>query len=111
MNKSNDADISATRRVLSEILADYRRDNYNIRLWDGSYWLPPSFNERVEPCFTMVLSHPSSLRSMFERPSMLNLGEAFLSDSFDIEGDLLTACEFGDYLLRLSLSPMQKIKL
>jgi cyclopropane-fatty-acyl-phospholipid synthase len=108
---STDAHAVVARRVLSEILADYRRDDYTVRLWDGSHWLSPSRNEGVRLSFTLVLNHPGSLRSMFERPSMLSLGEAFLSGSFDVEGDLIAACSLGDHLLRLRLSPMQKTKL
>ena len=99
------------RRVLSEILADYPRSDYRVRLWDGSLWSPSSSRGETKPSFSLVLNHPGSLRSMFEHPSMLKLGEAFLSGSFDVEGDLFAACELGDHLLRLRLSPAKKIKL
>jgi cyclopropane-fatty-acyl-phospholipid synthase len=92
------------------MFAGYRCNDYNIRLWDGSHWSSASSREE-KPSFTLVLNHPGSLRNMFEHPSMLKLGEAFLSESFDVEGDLLAACELGDHLLRLRLSSAKKIKL
>src|SRR5215831_5090926 len=109
MENSNSAHVIAARRVLSEILADYRCSNYRVRLWDGSHW--SSTSSRDKPSFTLVLNHPDSLRNMLESPSMLKLGEAFLCGSFDVEGDLLAACELGDHLLRLKLSLAKKIKL
>jgi cyclopropane-fatty-acyl-phospholipid synthase len=111
MEKSNEAHAIVARRVLSEILADYDRSEYSVRLWDGSYWHPPSWKEGHERSFTLVLNHPGTLRSMFERPSMLKLGEEFLSGSFDVEGDLVAACELGDHLLRLQLSLAKKTQL
>ena len=110
MENSSSVHAMSARRILSELLADYRCNDYRVRLWDGSYWSSASPREE-NPSFTLVLNHPGSLRNMFERPSMLKLGEAFLSGNFDVEGDLLAACELGDYLMRLRLSWAKKIKL
>jgi cyclopropane-fatty-acyl-phospholipid synthase len=111
MENSNSANALAARQVLSEILADYPRSDYRVRLWDGSHWSPSSSREESKPSFTLVLNHPGSLHDIFGRPSMLKLGEAFLSGSWDVEGDLLAACELGDHLMRLRLSWTRKIKL
>lgn len=110
MENSSSLHATTARRVLSEVFAGYRCNDFSVRLWDGSQWDSASSGEE-KPSFTLVLNHPGSLRNMFERPSMLKLGEAFLSESFDVEGDLLAACELGDYLLRLRLSSAKKIKL
>lgn len=98
-------------QALSDILGGYGRNDYAIRLWDGTHWFPPSSKERKVRSFTLVLSHPGSLRNMFERASMLSLGEAFVSGAFDVEGDLCAACELGDYLLRLKPSLRRRIDL
>lgn len=111
MQHSADTRASVTRQILSEILADFRRSDYLVRLWDESHWVPPSLSERGKPSFTLVLNHPGTLRSMLEHGSPLSMGEAFLSRSFDVEGDILAACELGDHLMRLDLSPLTKIKL
>jgi cyclopropane-fatty-acyl-phospholipid synthase len=111
MDKSNGAHAMVARQVLSEIFADYRRGDYTVRLWDGSHWDPPSLKEGDKPSFTLVLNHPGNLRSLFECQSMLKLGEEFLSGSFDVEGDLVAACELGDHLLRLRLPLSKKIEL
>jgi len=98
-----------TQHLLSDLFGSFDQGDFAIRLWDGSQWRPRSSNGK--PSFTMVLNHPGSLRRMFERPSMLSLGEAFLARNVDIEGDLLAACELGDHLLRLKPSIVKKAKL
>src|SRR3954447_2895999 len=98
-----------TRHLLTDLFGDFDQSDFSVRLWDGSQWRPRASEGR--PSFTMVLNHPGSLRRMFERPSMLSMGEAFLSRNVDIEGDLLAACELGDHLLRLKPSIIRKAKL
>jgi len=109
MQASNDVHAATTTRILGDLLSDYH-GSYRVRLWDGSSW-PAAHNGNGDPAFTLVLNHPGSLRRMFGRQSMLHLGEAFLSDAFEVEGDLLSACEFGDHLLRLRLPVKKKLAL
>jgi cyclopropane-fatty-acyl-phospholipid synthase len=111
MEPVTDTQTQLTRQILSEIFGGFDREDYGVRLWDGSIWQPPSSIDRLHPSFMMVLNHPGSLRTMFGNPSPVNLGEAFLSGSFDIEGDLFSACELGDHLMRLQPSLRKKIKL
>ena len=59
---------------------------FGIRLWDGSE--PP--HETPAP-FQLVIHHPGALRRMFKPPVELSLGEAFIRDDFDIEGDIFSA--------------------
>ena len=65
-----------------------------MRLWDGTTW-----GMEEQPPFTLVLKHPEALRAMFISPSELALGEAYIHDDFDIEGDVEAAFELADYLL------------
>src|SRR5690242_12589829 len=57
-----------------------------VRLWDGTVWRPPRAS--AHPRTTVVLQHPAALRAMFTDPSDLTLGEAYIFNDFDIEGDL-----------------------
>ncbi len=50
----------------------------------------------------MVLKHPGALRTLFRSPSELSLGEAYLYDDFDIEGDIGSAFALADYLVTLN---------
>ncbi len=81
-------------RFLEELTADYRDNDFAVRFWDGTEW-------RVgqRPQFTLALKHPGALRNMFMAPSELTLGEAFIFDDFDVEGDLESAFDLADFLL------------
>jgi cyclopropane-fatty-acyl-phospholipid synthase len=81
-------------RGLDEVLADYPDKNFQVRLWDGATW-----GESANPRFTLVLSEPEALRTLFDSPSELSVGEAYIAGHFDVEGDMQAAFALGDYLL------------
>lgn len=54
-----------------------------VRLWDGT--------DLGEGPFRVVLRHPWSLRAILVPPSDLNVGEAYLRDDVDLEGDMVAA--------------------
>ncbi|MGD0466966.1 MAG: cyclopropane-fatty-acyl-phospholipid synthase family protein [Terriglobales bacterium] len=83
--------------LLENLLADYSKRNFQVRLWDGRTW-----GSDQHPRFTLVLKHPGALRDMFFLPSELTLGEAYIFDDFDIEGDIEAALDLADYLLEQS---------
>jgi len=80
--------------LLETLLADYPRRDFQVRLWDGTTW-----GVEKQPRFTLVLKHAEALRAMFLSPSELTLGEAYIYDDFDIEGDIEAAFELAEYLL------------
>lgn len=102
---SKDSDVRTSVRLLEELTADYHGRSFRVRFWDGSEW---SYLD--QPQFTFVLKHPGSLRGMFLSPSELTLGEAFIYDDFDVEGDLEAAFELGDSLLSRGYSLLDKLK-
>lgn len=68
-----------------------------MRLWDGSQWdAEPGQPTR----FTLVLRHPGALRKMFLPPTELALGEAYIYDDFDIEGEIEAVFPLADYFNR-----------
>lgn len=79
---------------LDALLAKHPIRDFQVRLWDGTTW-----GAERQPCFTLVLKHPGALRAMFLSPSELALGEAYIYDDFDIEGDIEGAFDLADYLL------------
>ncbi|MGA7560892.1 MAG: cyclopropane-fatty-acyl-phospholipid synthase family protein [Terriglobales bacterium] len=79
---------------LDALLKDYPRGGFQVRFWDGSLW-----RAEEQPRFTLVLKHPGALHAMFSSPSELTLGEAYIHDDFDIEGDIEAAFDLADYLL------------
>jgi cyclopropane-fatty-acyl-phospholipid synthase len=88
-----DPKVELSLRFLNDLLADYPGRDYQVRLWEGTTW------GDNQPRFTLVLKHPGSLRAMFLNPSDLTLGESYIHDDFDIEGDIEAAMELGSYLV------------
>src|SRR5919108_1111689 len=79
---------------LEHLCTGYPRHDFRVRFWDGSTW-----GRTEQPRFTLVLQHPGALRAMFLNPSELTLGEAYIYNDFDIEGDIEAAFEMGEHLL------------
>jgi cyclopropane-fatty-acyl-phospholipid synthase len=84
----------ASTQFLEALLADCPKRDFQVRLWDGTTW-----GAEQQPRYALVLKHPGALRAMFTCPSELTLGEAYIYDDFDIEGDIEAAFELADYLL------------
>jgi len=88
----------ATSRIsadfLDALLAHYPRRDFQVRLSDGIVW-----GAEQQPRFTLVLKRPVTLRALFSSPSELTLGEAYIYDDFDIQGDIEAAFDLADYLL------------
>jgi cyclopropane-fatty-acyl-phospholipid synthase len=80
--------------LLDALLKDYPKPDFQVRLWDHTTW-----GTEEHPRFTLVLKHPGALRSLLSSPSELTLGEAYIYDDFDIEGDMEVAFDLADYLL------------
>lgn len=91
---------------LDTLLADYPKKDFQVRLPDGAVW-----GMKSDPRFAVVLKEPGALREMFSHPSELKLGEDFIFDEFDIEGDIEAAFELADYLLVQDLSFKEKVRL
>jgi cyclopropane-fatty-acyl-phospholipid synthase len=100
-----DPSINISVRLLEELTTNYHGRGFAVRLWDGTEWC-----HAHPPHFTLVLSYPGALRNMFMSPSELTLGEAFIHDDFDIEGDIEGAFELADFLLSRDFSVMDKLK-
>ena len=100
--KTSDQAVQTTLSLLQDILgpsapASAKRD-FAVRLWDGTVWRPePAAGEPAR--FTIVLQHPGALRKMFLPPNELTLGEAYIYNDFDIEGDIEAVFSIADQFL------------
>ncbi|HEX2917419.1 MAG TPA: class I SAM-dependent methyltransferase, partial [Edaphobacter sp.] len=99
-------DARATVNLLEALTSSYGRRNFGVQLWDGTSW-----GDTKQPRFTLVLKHPGAVRKMFAAPNELALGEAFVHDDFDIEGDMEAAFELADYLLAREYSVSHRLRL
>src|SRR5215469_3756988 len=87
--------LQTTLSLLQDLLGSSPQRNFAVRLWDGTTWKPePQSGEPAR--FTIVLQHPGALRKMFLPPSDLTLGEAYIYNDFDIEGDIEAVFPLGD---------------
>lgn len=98
----------STLAFLKWVLAEYHPRDFMVRLWDGTSLVP---EEGSDARFTLILNHPGALRRMFLRPNQLTLGESFIQKDFDLEGDLIAAFAFADYLLGLRPSFIDMLRI
>ena len=96
-----------TMSLLHDLFDTYHPRNFAVRLWDGTTWEP----EAGQPVrFTLVLQHPGALRSMFLPPTDLNLGEAYIYNDFDIEGDLEAVAPVAYHFIRRPWSETEQLR-
>jgi len=100
--------VPGAQSFLNDLFAGYNACPFAVRLWDGTVWSPVP--EKMPRC-TLVLKHPGALRRMFLFPNEVTLGEAYIYDDFDIEGDVEAGFALADYLFELRPSLFEKLRL
>ncbi len=86
--------VPVSMRYLDGLFANYPRRDFQIRFWNGSKW-----GTAGQPRFALVFHRPAAVREFLASPDELSLGEAYLRDDFDIEGDIESAIELAQYLI------------
>jgi len=102
----HDHSVDISTQLLDAIAADYPRRDFAVRFWNGEVW-----GNTESPRCTFLLKHPGALRRMLFGANELTLGEAFIYDDFDVEGDMEAAFEFGDHLVAHELELTEKLRL
>lgn len=82
-----------TISFLNKLLGGTPLRHVTIRLWDGTLW--PDDQPRAA---TFVLKHPGALREMLAPGTAKGIGEAYLRDDFDVEGDMEKSLELAEAL-------------
>lgn len=98
--------VHLTTQILKQLLGEESVKRVNVRLWDGTYW--PDETPRLA---TLVLNHPGALREMFLPGTEFGLGEAYLYDDFDVQGDLEQIFDIAYRLSQASSSIEAKMRL
>jgi len=93
-----------TLRLLDKLLTGNAAREVGVRLWDGTRW--PDDAQRPA---TLVLKHPGALRAMLLPGTEVGLGEAYLYDDFDIEGDIESVIGLADALAETTAGWRKKI--
>ncbi|MEO8285971.1 MAG: cyclopropane-fatty-acyl-phospholipid synthase family protein [Chloroflexota bacterium] len=97
-----------TRRALRDLFGPPSSRAFDVRLWDGTILHGTADGERR---FTLVIKRPDALRRIFLPPSEVALGEAYLRDDFDIEGDIEGATGLADSIAARLNSPLKLARL
>lgn len=95
----------AARAVLDGIFGPADERGFATRLWDGSLDGPD------DAPFTLLINRPGALRRMFLPPSELAVGEAYLRDDFDVDGDLEAVTHLDSVVKRHLGSPAHVARL
>ena len=105
--KTNGQAVQVTLSFLQNVLSSAPASNVAVQLWDGTTWKP----DPAEPTrCTLVLQHPGALRKMFMPPSDLNLGEAYIFNDFDIEGEIGAILPLVKHVLQRPWEKMERIR-
>jgi cyclopropane-fatty-acyl-phospholipid synthase len=91
--------------LLDELFGKHTGDSIGVRLWDGARW--PDDRQRA---VTLVLNHPSALRSMLQPGTELALAEAYLFNDIDIEGDIIQLFDLVDGVVEATSGWTKKIR-
>ncbi len=108
-SKATEQAVQTTLSLLQDLFGSSDLPYFAVRLWDGTMW--QSKPNEVEPArFMLALQHPGALRTMFLPPNALNLGEAYIYNDFDIEGDIVAAFLLGDQILDEQWGKMARLR-
>ncbi len=105
---TEESDVQTSLSILQHIFSNYHPRNFAVRLWDGTTWDPEPGQTAL---FTMILQHPGALRKMFLHVNDIALGEAYVYDDFDIEGDIEATFGMAEHIFGMRLSLAEKIHL
>ena len=105
--KTADQAVQVTLSLLQEVFSSSPARNIAVRLWDGTTWKA----EPAEPTrCTLVLQHPGALRKMFLPPSALSLGEAYIYNDFDIEGEIEAILPLMEHFLEGHWGKLEQVR-
>jgi cyclopropane-fatty-acyl-phospholipid synthase len=92
--------------LLESLFKGYDGPAFGIRLWDGWNWVS---SENETPRCTLVLRSARALEAMMLRPSEVTLGEAFLANEIDVEGDIFAVFAMAEHLFHTPRSRRQRV--
>ncbi|HNT25000.1 MAG TPA: cyclopropane-fatty-acyl-phospholipid synthase family protein [Anaerolineales bacterium] len=95
--------------VIEQIVALLDRVSPSPRRFAVSFWDHSKLPADAETLFTLVLKHPGALRRMFSPPLELSMGEAYVYEDFDIEGDFYAVLEDLYAIAKRNFSPGEVI--
>ena len=92
--------VSLARALLRDLFGPVAQRSFAVRLWDGTADRAMGDNR-----FTLIVRRPGALRRMLLPPTEAALGEAYLRDDLDIEGDIEAASSLAPAIIARMQSP------
>jgi cyclopropane-fatty-acyl-phospholipid synthase len=99
IRSATDPHAAQTIGVLTALTQGYA-GNFAVQLWTGETWQPGT---GATP-FTVILKHPGAVRAMFWPFDRVGLGEAYIFDDFDIEGDVFAFTGWLKHIVKMAES-------
>src|SRR5882757_3544931 len=94
-NASNFGAAAGAVDLLESLFDESATQRVGFRLWDGTRW--PDNRARNS---TLVLNHPDALEHMLLPGTEAGLAEAYLRNDFDVEGNIESAIDLAEHLLK-----------
>ncbi len=94
-----------TLDLLETLFTGGATEGVGVKLWDGTCW--PDDTPRP---VTLVLKHPGALRARLMPGTEVGLGEAYLYDDFDIEGNAEAVFALADAMTSTALNWRTKLR-
>ncbi len=104
---SRDKAVTDTLAFLSVLLEGIPRD-FAVRLWNG-YVSPPEPGRDAR--FTLAINNPGALWHALMPPGDLAMGEAYIYDDIDIEGDIYGVFDLADRIQAKLKDPLTLSKM
>ncbi len=101
-------DAETSLALLDALLAGVHPRSFAVRLWNSAV-IPATAGHPAR--FTLFIHSPGVLRRMFEAPTEVSLGEAYLYDDCDIEGDVESAVRLGQRLIAQRYGLRERLRL
>ncbi|HEU5351586.1 MAG TPA: cyclopropane-fatty-acyl-phospholipid synthase family protein [Terracidiphilus sp.] len=98
------ADAQRTK-ALKTLFAEYGGPAFALRFWDGWRWHSTAAET---PVCTVQVRNEEALRALIAEPNEITLGEAFIHNDLDVEGDIFSVFSIGEHLLKRDLPLRRK---
>ena len=96
-----------TLDILNQLFDRNALQTVRFRLWDGTNWP----DDAPKPT-TIVFNYPGALRRIFrDTSSDLSIGEAYIYDDFNIEGDIYAVFPLAEYLMQQKIGLSHRLGL
>lgn len=83
--------------IFQHLFEGYTGPAFAVRLWDGTRWSWPG---EAPPACTLIVNDPGTLTALLASPNEITLGEAFVQERLNVEGDLFSAFAVAEHLFQ-----------